>query len=98
MRGQRDGDGAMTRFWIKLAAGLPLANAAVLIVDGQAVAKRGTVPARLLAELAELARTNGIETACVHARRTSHGFSLTLFGVPRALHQRFRNVWVANWR
>ena len=73
----------------------------ILILAGfsiRSLAKRGTVPARLLAELAELARIGGVETACVHARRTSHGFSLTLFGVPRALHQRFRNVWVANWR
>ena len=88
----------MTRFWIKLAAGLPLAGVTVLILDGQAVAKRGAVPFGLLAELEELARTNGIETACIHARRASHGFSLTVFGVPKALHQRFRNTWAANWR
>lgn len=98
MRGQRDGGGAMTGFWIKLFACLSFADATVLIQDGHAVAKRGAAPFILLAELAELARTNGIETACIHARMTGHGFSLTLFGVPQALHQRFRNVWAANWR
>ena len=88
----------MKRIWIKLASCLPLADATVLILDGHAVAKRGTMPFELLAELTELARTNGVETACNPARRTSHGFSLTLFGVPKGLHQRFRNVWAANWR
>jgi len=39
----------MKRFWIKLAACLPLGDATVLIEHGRAVAKRGRVPATLLA-------------------------------------------------
>ena len=88
----------MKLFWIKLASCLPLGDATVLIEHGRAVATRGTVPASLLADLTELARTNGLEVACIHATRKSHGASLTIFGVPNALRQRVRNVWAANWR
>jgi len=88
----------MRQTWIRFIAWLPLADATVLVVGGRVEARRGLVPARLLAELTELAATHGIATACIHARKTSHGFSLSLFGVPPAQHQRFRNVWAANWR
>ena len=88
----------MMRRWIKFIAHLPLGDATVLIECGQAIAKRGTVPASLLADLAELFRTNGIQVACIHARKQSHGCSLTLFGVPQSLHQRVRNIWAANGR
>lgn len=88
----------MKKFWIRCSAILPLGDNAILIEGDKAVAKRGAVPFVLLADLAELARTNGIETACIQARRTSHGVSLTMFGVPAFLRQRVRNVCAANWR
>jgi hypothetical protein len=88
----------MMRLWIGFIAHLPLEDTTVLFDRGHAIAKRGTVPASLLADLAELFRSNGIQAACIHARRQSHGCSLTMYGVPCSLQQRVRNIWAANWR
>ena len=88
----------MNRFWIRFLASLPLADTTVLIDGGRAEARRGVVHSRVLSALADLAGANGIETACVHARTAGKSLSLTLFGVPESLHQRFRNVWGANWK
>jgi hypothetical protein len=88
----------MMRRWIKFIAHLPLGDTTVLFDRGHAIAKHGTVPTILLADLAELFRTNGIQVACIHARRQSHGCSLTMYGAPHSLHQRIRNIWAANWR
>lgn len=88
----------MKRCWVRFLAALPLGTTTVLIEDSRASTRRGAAPARLLAELSELAQSNGIACACLHARKAVGGFSLALRGVPRHLHQRFRNVWGANWR
>ena len=86
----------MKSFWLQFIARLPLAETTVLLQDGRAHAIRGTVQARLLHELAELARTHGIATACIHARKTNFGYALALHGIPASLQQRFRNVWGVN--
>ena len=86
------------RLWIKLIATLPLANTTILIENGMAVTKRGMVRSVLLSELAELAMSNDVQCACIMARTTSTGFSLSFYGIPKALHQRFRNVWGVHWR
>jgi hypothetical protein len=88
----------MKRCWIRFLAALPLGTTTVLIEDCRAKTTRGAAPPGLLAELSELARSNGVACACLHARKTVGGFSLALRGIPRQLHQRFRNVWGANWR
>ena len=84
-------------FWFKLVARLPLADTTVLLDGGRAHAIRGTVQTRLLQELAELGRSQGIATACIHARKTHLGYALAFYGIPASLHQRFRNVWGVHW-
>ena len=89
----------MKKFWIQLVARLPLADTTIVIAAGRASAYRGNPRSMLLAELSDLARQVGIECACIHASPVEgSAFKLRLFGVPHALHQRFRNVWGANWR
>lgn len=89
----------MKRFWIKLIACLPLAETTVLIKGGRAIRKRGDARSVLLYELTDLAKSNNITDACIHAASAGNsGHRLSFYGIPRSLHQRFRNVWSANWR
>jgi hypothetical protein len=89
----------MNRYWIKLIANLPFAETTVLFDRGQVEAKRGRPRNLLLAELKSLATANGIEDACIHATGYGKtGFKLYFTGIPKELHQRFRNVWGANWK
>ena len=87
----------MKRFWIRLIASLPLADTVILIQNGRVDVKRGKVRTVLLAELAELSKAQSIEIACITADATPNGFRLSFVGIPKGLHQRFRNVWGANW-
>jgi hypothetical protein len=88
----------MKRLIIRLLAFLPLAETTVLLEAGRVRTVRGRVSPALGSELAELASSHALADACIHARRTAGGHALTIIGVPRALHQRVRNVWAANAR
>lgn len=85
--------------WIRLIALLPLGGTTVLIADSRAVTRRGKVRTQLLYELSETARANGIADACIHVSHSGPSdFSLSMYGIPKHLQQRVRNVWGANWR
>jgi hypothetical protein len=88
----------MKRLLIELVVFLSVADTVVLIKDGEARVKRGKANAMLLQRLEDLPRDEGIDTACICAGTGADGFRLSLTGVPRSLHQRFRNVWAANWK
>ena len=89
----------MKTFWIKFIASLPLAPTTVLIADGKVVVKRGKIHSALVSALKQLAYSNEITIACIHATEIGNsGHKLSFFGIPDKLHQRFRNVWAANCR
>jgi len=88
----------MKRAWIRLVAALPLADTTLLITDARLEVRRGKVRAGLLRELNELLKLHPLAMACIQARTTQTGFRLSFHGIPQELHQRFRNVWSANWK
>ena len=89
----------MKRLWIKFIASLPIAETTVLIVDGKAVVTRGKANSALASEVQGLASSSGVTIACIHGSEAgSAGHKLSIFGIPDNLHQRFRNVWAANWK
>ncbi|MDA3924959.1 MAG: hypothetical protein PF904_09705 [Kiritimatiellae bacterium] len=89
----------MKRIWIKIIAFFPLGDVTVLIADGRALCKRGSVRKLLLSELTDLARSNQISDGCIHISSTDNaGCKLSFYGIPVNQHQRLRNVWAANWR
>jgi hypothetical protein len=89
----------MNRIWIQLVALLPLGSVTILIANGKATPRRGRPRSVLLSELSQLAQSNGIHLAAIHASAIGKsGYRLSLFGIPKRLHQRFRNVWAANWK
>jgi hypothetical protein len=87
----------MRKLRVKLAASLSRADAVVLIADGELEVRRGQLRAALLSDLQELARASGIRHACIHATFLDSRYELRFTGIPERLHQRFRNVWGANW-
>ena len=83
----------------RFLAWLPLGDSTVLISNGIATARRGTIRGLLLSELNDFAREHGITSACFHSRqRPGYGFCLRIYGVPASQHQRLRNIWGANGR
>ncbi len=88
----------MKRWMLRLHTWFSTAPVAVWIADGKVTVVRGRIRPALLSELADLANASQIDTACILASSTDHGFRLTFHGIPESLHQRFRNVWSCHWR
>jgi hypothetical protein len=84
--------------WIRFRAALPLADVVVVIDHGRARVTRGSLRPGLLSELNDLARTLGIDLACIRAQTPPLGYRLIFVGVPEEYQQRFRNLWGAYWR
>jgi len=78
-------------------ASLPVAGTTILLMKGTARVKRGKVRSALISELTLLAEAEQIECGSIHVKQVQgRGDRLTFYGIPEALHQRFRNVWNAN--
>lgn len=88
----------MNSLWIKLMSRLSLADIVLVILHGRVQVQRGTVRPGLLSELGELVQHTHIENGCIQARIASSSIRLSFFGIPEKFHQRFRNVWSANWK
>jgi len=88
----------MKRIWISFISCLPLADTTVIIQKGNATAKRGKLRSILLSDLSELAHSNNIQDACIHADLQGSTFKLSLYGIPKNFQQRVFNVWSSNWK
>ena len=84
----------MNKFLAKLIATLPLEETTVVIINGNAEKKRGSVRNILLSELTDMAKTHNITNACIHASASR----IKLYGIPDNMKQRVRNIWDANYR
>ncbi|MBI3736688.1 hypothetical protein HY256_09280 [Candidatus Sumerlaeota bacterium] len=83
---------------IKILAAVTFSDVAIVIENGSARTLRGTVRPVILSEFSDLAAHFGIKSAFILAGTSASGFRLSLFGVPDAAQQRFRNVWGCHWR
>ncbi len=79
-------------FWLERLA--HPAEFAVAFAEGRARVHRGAPPAAWLADCDDLAREFGLHRGSVDAVRVAGRLQLRFSpDVPRALHQRFRNVF-----
>ena len=88
----------MKRLFIIFISWISLSEISIIIENGKAKVRRGNVRLGLKSELEELSHHNKINMACINAQTTAEGFRLSIYGVPKELQQRFRNVWGVNWR
>ena len=64
-----------------------------------AIALRGEVKNILLKEIEDLAKAHEFEDKSYILATSEKKFCrLKFIGIPKHLHQRFRNVWNANWK
>jgi hypothetical protein len=84
----------MNKFVTRLIATLPLAENTVVIINGNAEKKRGSVRNILLSELNDMAKKKNITNACIHASASR----MKLYGIPDDMKQKIRNIWNANYK